>query len=1124
MEKSLHAIEAKANTSNAAADPSASMNSSAVLAGMATSIKLISDALSAKNKSISTNGSVILDFLSELVSITGNIDSTKLDSLSNSATSISTFVNTFANLSIMGIAKIALAGKVLFGGKDPVVKRIIDGAVSAMNGFSDSDIKKMEQAGIGIHLLISGLANIGKAMATLALVSIIAPLVMIGAGVAWLVIKMFASLGTQLSEFKDGFAAIGIIGKGLVMLTAGLATMALLVSLVPVTTLLGVTAITMLVAGAFIVLGKGAEYIDKGAKAVQGIGIALIALSAGIATISLVMMLVPMKDLLGGMLLLAAYGLAFYLIGKLSKDIAQGALTIILGLSVGLFFFSGAMLLLSYTFSKFSMTDALLSVLVIGAFALMFELIGKLGKDIVQGSLGVASIGAGLAIFSVGILIFALALKGVLALFKNDYKEAAIGTVAILGGMAIMFGIIGAELPSIVAGAIGIGLIGASLLLFSAGIMVYALALKGVMALFKNDYKEAAIGAVAIIGGMSVLFAGIGLLAAPIGIGAIALGIVGASLGLFSVGLILFALSTKAIMKMGLYDEKEKTMKGMGIMFALGKEIAKMSILSVPILIGSVTALLLGTSLIAISAGLISAANAISKIPDPKDFTDKLFGEEGIIPALTNGFKKLYTDNSGSAGVLGLGMLRAITGTDPVQLGIKMVSGMGEILKELAGGIAAFSDPDHFPVQTANGKGGLSWQSVKLSTIVAGIQKSLLGDGLDSNNPGILYALANIFGSIGAKYPGGFFGMGKSDVKKGIDAVSGMGSVISDLAGGITSFANMNHFPIEYGPDGRPTKYGAINIPGIIRSISSVLNVLPSVFTKLDLSAFEDAEDKAKAAYELTKTFRGIAENLGSISNIYSKMKPIKVKNLETDAISAISSSITDMANNIQSSSLTDDSLTRFERLGNVLKSVSVGGSGFAVFVDAFIKLQDPLVRFASTLAVMGTNFDKLSRNIWQYRSFISFTNGLANNYGNMIKLSSPFSKIASDTGIFADGIARISEPSIKNFEKITAELQKMIDLDTTRFKDVAESAKKIADSAALMVVAHPSYTPTSAGGQQTDNSKPVPATTANLMTKIDMLFTEIQIMVQQNSSMAEKTGNLTLAVQELVKKLPNSF
>ena len=74
--------------------------------------------------------------------------------------------------------------------------------------------------------------------------------------------------------------------------------------------------------------------------------------------------------------------------------------------------------------------------------------------------------------------------------------------------------------------------------------------------------------------------------------------------------------------------------------------------------------------------------------------------------------------------------------------------------------------------------------------------------------------LADTFGRIGKKYPGGrkslmasIFGGGKqSAVADGISSTMGMGGALSSIARGMQAMANLK-FPIKYDKDGNPIEF-----------------------------------------------------------------------------------------------------------------------------------------------------------------------------------------------------------------------------------------------------------------------------------------------------------------------------
>jgi hypothetical protein len=1144
MEKTLQSIDKKTTGGSSAAggggvDAGSADSAVGTLAAMANSIKLITDAVANKNFN-KKNANTILEFISGIATTASKVKPENLTALGEASSGIARFVDVFANISLLGIAKVALLGKILFGGKTPLIETIIGGAVKAVEKFSAENLQKIKNAGEGISVLATSLVILGKAMAILALVALISPLVIMGGVTAFLVVGMFALIGTKLKEVKEGFEAVGILGKGLIVLAAGLATMAIVASYVSLKTYMEIIAVVASFALVFALIGKAGQTIAVGAKGVRDMGIALIAFSAGVAMISLVTMLVPAKNLLMGAMTVAVYALAFYFIGKMSGEIADGALTIILGIAVGLFFFSAAMLLLNYTFERFSFENALMAGAVLTGFGLLFAGLGYLEKWIDKGAYVVFAMGVALAAFSVGILLYALSIKAILALFKGDYTTAAIAAPAIILGLGLVIAGIGLLAGPIIAGANSLALMGIGLAFFSVGMLLFALSLKAVLKLFEDDYAKAAIATVAIIGGFTALFSLAGLALPLVALGAASIILMGAALIVFSVGLTIFALSTKLIMKMGLYDEKKDEFKGINILGSIAMGIAGLAQYFIPVLIGTPVAIMLGVALMTISAGLIAAAVAIDKIPDTKKFTDKLFSpDKGIIPALAKGFSDIYK-NLGGGGFLGA--LATLTGTDPVQMGMRMVRGMGDVLQDLAGGIAAFANFEEFPVKVPDPKdpSRLIYKSVNLFDIVPKIKTALIGDGtLSSSSSGILTSLASVFADIGAKFgstgffsdslveqgvdavrgiggalqglaggiiafanfeefpvqvpdakdpskliykavnlfdvvpkikevlvgdgsiggggillslasvfadiarkfPGGFFS--DSAVQQGVDAVKDIGSVVTDLAGGITAFANLENFPIEYDPvTGKATKYGPVDLDAVTKNIKKVLTRLPNVFAGLDIEKFENAQEIAEAALPLSKTVAEIAKSFGSINKIYAEAEKSKSKD-GGDPIQALSTSIKSMATTLESTELSEESLGKFERLAEIFESLADSADGFSKFTDAFTKLQDPLSRFAVTLGIMGNNFSKMSKDIANYQKFVWASNSLADRAKGYHMFAPAFGSMSNSMGTFAVNFKVMDSEAIRAFDTWTNSLLEVSKIDEGAFSGVVGKMKE---------------------------------------------------------------------------------
>jgi hypothetical protein len=835
MEKSLENIEKSLLPAGAATGEGASAATSN-LASMSLSIKTIVSALSGKSFK-KTNADTILKFTEGMAAVAQDVDANSLKSLADLSTGISKFIETMSGISLMGMAKIMLASKIFIGGKNSLLGRIMRGISSSLGDFSNDQLEKVKKAGEGISSIGEGLKALSSAMGYLALVALAAPLVLIGAATARVVVGMFVSLGENAENIQKGGEAIGELGKGLVALSAGIATIALVAALVPAKLILESIVMIASLSLTFALIGKASETIIEGSNAVQKMGIALGVLSMGVALISLVVLLVPPKVLLGGMLLVAGYALVFAIAGKASKLIAEGAMVTILGIALGLFFFSGALLVFSLAIDKIGIGEAFLGIGLLFGFGVLFSQIGFESPLIRRGTEAMLMMSVGLAAFGVGLLLYALSLKGVMALFKNDWKEAAIGTVGIIIGMVGLFSLAGFAMPLIEPGAAAVASMGVALAIFGAGMLIYALTLKGVMALFKNDWEIASKATAGIILGLGVMFTAIGVMSPFIALGSVALLTMGISLAVFSVGFVLFSLATKAALSMGVVKEGKDGYEftGTSIIESIMKGFARVGMpwISVPAAIGAASAVAVGASLLVLSMGLLFTSKVMEKIPDAADFNKKIFDKDnGIIGNLFEKFAEIGKKYGGFSMLLGL---------DDVSMGARAVKRISSTLSELAGGIAAFAKVDEVPVKIPDKNGNLKWTTVSLSTTLSNIRTVMIGE---DGKGGILLTMAKIFGEIGnmpevtgipagtkLSGAGGFFARmisnitGDTPMQRGIRAVSSIGDVLQSLAGGITAFANVNEIPVQVPDPKDPSKliYKTVSLSTVLSNVRAVM-------------------------------------------------------------------------------------------------------------------------------------------------------------------------------------------------------------------------------------------------------------------------------------------------------------
>ena len=939
MEKSL------ANIEKSMADTSKSGGkATGVLAGLAQGVNSLVAALSVK-KFDEKKANTILDFSRGLVQIVNTVDAKKAADFGKFASGMAdAFDAIISVVSPVKLLKLKIGTAILFGGKKPLIQQIAEGMQKA---FANVDAKKVKDGATAIKEMGEGLLSLSKAMARFALIALVAPLVVIGALVVRAVIGMFVSLGKRAKEIEAGGNAIKALGKGLAYFSAGLAALVLVVMIANPMRIAGAIAVLALFALTFALMGKVSWHINRGARAVAKMGLALWAFSVGLATFMLVLLIVKPAMVLTGITVIAAFGVLFALLGidKIARQIAQGAILMI-GMAYALFLFSGGLMVFGLAIKLYKPKDLLMGALVIAELGLAMALLGKYEKTISKGAYVMAEMGAGLAIFSIGLLLFGIAVKlfefkdivigalliaglgvafGIVGLMASEVFFGAIavaemgaalvslsiglilfavaikilsalfddlgeaGKIAggILLGLGLAFAIIGAFAPVIAPGAAAMITVGIALISVAVGIILFGLAIKALQALFGDDLREAGIIAGGILLGLGLAFAALGLLSLPIALGAVATVLMGASLVIFSIGLLLFSGAAALLMKVFNTDKLDQignSVKDFLVNFGLA--FSAVGLLIIPIALGSAAVMLMGASLILfgvgllvfgaamyfieskglfvtdaegrpsirgvdilpsiaaaltdvgvyafnplfwsgvaasigmgaslvmIGSGLMVASESLEKTKDINGLVNNLFGDGGLIPVMAESYAKIGEKYGG-------GFLASFLGADPVSIGIRTTRGFGEVLQELAGGIAAFADFTQFPIKVPDPK-----DPSKLIYRTVNVFSDIIPP-LTENLPLILSTLANVFADIGNQYggEGGWLTGEDSPVKKGIDAVKGLGTVLSELAGGIVAFANFSEFPIQVPDPKDPSKliYKAVNLFESIPKIKEAL-------------------------------------------------------------------------------------------------------------------------------------------------------------------------------------------------------------------------------------------------------------------------------------------------------------
>ena len=1070
MEKSLSNIEKLLKEGK---DPKGKESGSSKKTDTSISSGILSLSSSVKNFD-SAKGKAFVSFAEKLTSVISTIKPQKAEAFSEFGDSISKTIDTIIGIvDAKKLLQLTIGSKILFGtkdGKDSLLTKIIKGI---SNSFKDIDSDSIKEGSEAIKLLGKGLSSLTTALKSFAIIGLLAPLVAIGALVTWGVLKLFKNLGDHSKSYESGGKALGNLGKGLIAFSAGLATLMLVVTLVtPIRIIEGIAVIASF-ALVFATLGQVGSYIEKGGKSIAFMGLGLFAFSASLATYMLVIMMATPKLVIEGIAVLGLIAAAFAGIGFLDKGgmIKSGGESMLfvgeglLAVSVGLLAFSVAM---KFVDEK----TALIGPMVLLGLGLVFTAIGGDAELIAPGAAAMTTVGVALLSISAGILVFGLALKGLQAIFGNDLASAGLVSGGILLGLGVAFSVVGSMSAMIAPGAAAMITVGFSLLSISAGILVFGLSLKGLKSIFPSSeggIKQAAETSGKILLSLGLAFAGLGVVSIAIIPGAAAGIAMGVSLLSMSAGIWIFGKTVKS-----LYDNKviddDGNMKGVGILSQMMKEFASMAITSFFALPGIAASIAMGVSLITISKGLNDVQDSIKKLDN--SFVDKLFDSDtGIIYGLAKGFETIGNKFSG-------GFLSNWMGSDPVSLGVRTVRGFGDTLQDIAGGIVAFASFDKFPIKIVK-DGKIEYGTTNVWEQVGKIQKNLIGEGDGSS--GLLYTLSSIFASIGEKFGAqgmsitdGVFSLGKeSPTQKGIDAIHGLGSVLSELAGGLAAFANLQNFPIKKMAGGK-----------LIDDVINVFDIIPAIQKALigDGNVTGKVTGNSGILFALANIFASIGEKYGAEKGgwfgIGKKDSPVG-KGVE--AVKGLGGVLNDLAKGILGFAEMERGLPNYDKDGKLIgygspvdlnkvktkieEVLNIIPSVFAnIKEDDYKKYKDS----SETLSSLGTNLSsfansiksisvdkdsvKMLNNLYDpINKFSNMGDGLEKFAGALAKSGSSFGKFTNVVNSFDIEKLKLTESMMKSISIISKSpdslAQKMSDTLEKSFEELIKAIKELSNA-----------------------------------------------------------------------------
>jgi len=688
----------------------------------------------------------------------------------------------------------------IFGNKDSKNLELIAKASTSKSSGTDKGAGKIKGSGAqALKDLGMGALLTGKAM----LLWTIVPKKAVDKFLDF-VVKSFEKFEQfDVKKVQKGIDALDSMGGAIMKFATALAlsTPLILVGLIGLPILIPTLFI---MGGVFYLLGgkKFSKRIKRGSRALTVMAEGLLAFGIGLAVAALASMIVLMQPavLIGMTLSILLIGGAVSLLGskKMSKNIKRGAGTLsIIGLGLVVFGLGYALFAAAFP-STVGIGDILIQSITILGIGTAIALVGKFGvNNILQGALSLAVNGIGLLVFNMGYVPFADATKGM-----------SLGDIGIQSGVLLAVGGIMALAGLAVAGSAGAVLLGPALYAAAGGSLL--LLAPGLQAMKDLDFSEQDSKDLATtLGAVAMAFSGINPESGVFGmIGGLFTRVIQSGSGLAAsamyagAGLALQELSKglSAFKDVGFTEDDSKELaialgSVSGAFAQAGGEPASPGGLFGAIFgntfspnateRGIDSVMDSGKALMEITKGLGAFLDLKKKYGlDGDAFKDGGYLNTAITETLgflNSAFAAIGANETSDSAMFGLFQWDE----NNVEKGIDAVKGSGKALKDITEGLAGFLD--------LRKKYGLTEEAFKSDGFLAIAIKDSLGF--------VSKAFATI-GGMEVQDGWGPFSWDENLVEKGIDAVKGAGTELTNIAQGLKSFQELIKQEVDFAEDG----------------------------------------------------------------------------------------------------------------------------------------------------------------------------------------------------------------------------------------------------------------------------------------------------------------------------------
>jgi hypothetical protein len=857
-----------------------------LLGGLANGLEKI---IKAVNKLDDKAGDKLKNFFTKLNDAMVDMDPDKTKAMGDLINGLGSNILKFgAYLTLYSImAPLAMIGATLFG----LTVRLLMTTAGTVD--KDSAEGMAAVAGLGKGVLIFGL--------TMILYTIMAPIVMIGTVLFGLTMRLlFLSMGT-FGDAKEAEAKAKVplkIALGVILYALSMAVVSMMAPMI----LMGTLAVTLSMLGLSIALYvMGTDTVRHGVKSLlyTSLGIILFGLS-----IVLFSMMVTPQDSLYAIITIAGFAAVFYFIGQFWKDIAKGAIALLI-VSFSLILLGVGLMI--YKAANMTMDDALILGLTVGGLAVAMALAGSFGGVIIEGAIGMTIAAISLILISVGLVLFKAA--------KFTMDDALV-LGATIGGLGIVMGLAGLASPFIIAGSAAMMVAGISLLLLSGGLAVF----KAIG--WKNEDGESlknALGSVVsgFLGGdmPGGIIEGLKFAAAAAARAALLLITVGpmilAGLALISISAGL-AIFKKIGFNQGDSDNLQYAIGGIVRAFSIitDKEAQKKMGINVnwfDFMLGVAALSGAGSVLASLAEGVQAWANlevtewevinggtAKAKLViknkrklGKSDFENAANGMALVISAIAAPFAKVGMLNRGKSS--GDPLYDAIFGGGLVAEGVDALKNSGDTLVNLAQGVKAWANLEITEYEVVNA-------GTKDAKIVPkSVRKMSTSDFVSASlNIGMVTGfLANELAKIGKMesdssgiFSGGF-------VSKGVESIAGLGDNLLAMAEVIQKMANMELVENEVKMiDGKPQLViKSVRKMNPTDFVTAAVNIgMITGFLAREIAKIGEMEDNSEGWFsdgyvkKGVQAIQGLGQNISSVADAVIKLANSEVTTYKVDS------------------------------------------------------------------------------------------------------------------------------------------------------------------------------------------------------------------------------------------------